>query len=249
MRTMLRWVRDGVIILFITLLFAAGLKSCIIDAYKIPTASMETTLHVGDYMLVNKFIFGAHTPEKFLYIPLPHFTFPSLRTVHRGDVIVFDFPGEPNEVISVRNLFLVKRCVGLPGDTVDVTEGNVRVNGLRLDFFDRAKENFLPVIVPYQGMTITFDEISVNRWKVFIQREGSTVEFRNRKVLIDQQESNSYIVKRNYYFALGDNINNSADSRIWGFIPEANIVGKAMMVYFSKNSGGIQWGRIGTLVR
>jgi signal peptidase I len=58
-----------------------------------------------------------------------------------------------------------------------------------------------------------------------------------------------YTVKRNYYFAVGDNINNSADSRSWGFIPEENIVGKAMMVYFSKNDQGIQWSRIGTVVR
>ncbi len=246
---MLQRLTDGVVILFITLLFAAGLKSCIIDAYKIPTASMESTLHVGDYLLVNKFIFGARTPEKFLYIPLPHFRFPAFRSVCRGDVIVFDFPGEPNEVIMVRNLFLVKRCVGLPGDTVDVTEGNVRVNGLRLNFFDRAKEDYSPVVVPRLGMKITVDNNFINRWKVFIQREGSSVEIRDGKVLIDQQETTSYSVKRNYYFAFGDNINNSADSRTWGFIPEENIVGKAMMVYFSKNDQGIQWSRIGTIVR
>ena len=246
---MWRTVRDGIIVVFFTLLFATGLKSCIIDAFKIPTASMEPTLAVGDYLLVNKFIFGGHTPEKFLFISIPSFRLPALRSVRRGDVILFDFPGEPNEVLSVRNLFLVKRCIGLPGDTVDVTNGNVRVNGFRMNFFDHAANDAASVIVPKKGMTIPLDLATISRWKVFIMREGSSVDILNGTILIDQHEARSYTVKRDYYFALGDNINNSADSRAWGFIPEENIVGKAMMVYFSKNDQGVQWERIGTVVR
>lgn len=246
---MRRTVRDVLVVVFFTLLFATGLKSCIIDAFKIPTASMEPTLAVGDYLLVNKFIFGGRTPEKFLFISIPSFRLPAVRSVRRGDVILFDFPGEPNEVLSVRNLFLVKRCIGLPGDTVDVTNGNVRVNGFRMDFFDHAVNDAPSVIVPMQGMTIPLDSTTIGRWKVFIMREKSTVEIKDGTVLIDGQETRSYTVKRNYYFAVGDNINDSADSRAWGFIPEESIVGRAMIVYFSKNSNGIQWGRIGTLVR
>ena len=108
---MWRTIRDGVIIVFSTLLFATCLKSCVVDAYKIPTASMSETLVAGDYLLVNKFMYGARTPQKFLYIALPHFQFPKLSEIHRGDVIVFEFPGEPNEVLPVRNLFLMKRCI------------------------------------------------------------------------------------------------------------------------------------------
>lgn len=246
---MRRTVRDGLVILFLTLLLATGLKSCIIDAFKIPTASMEPALAVGDYLMVNKFIYGGRTPEKFLYISLPSFRLPAVRAVRRGDVILFGFPGEPNEILSVRNLFLVKRCIGLPGDTVDVTNGNVRVNGFRMDFFDHAVNDAPSMIVPMQGMTIPLDSTTAGRWKVFIMREKSTVEIKDGAVLIDGRETRSYTVKRNYYFAVGDNINNSADSRSWGFIPEENIVGKAMMVYFSKNDQGIQWSRIGTVVR
>ncbi|MBP6671736.1 MAG: signal peptidase I [Bacteroidetes bacterium] len=246
---MRRTVRDGVVLLFFTLLFATGLKSCVIDAFKIPTASMEPALAVGDYLLVNKFIFGGHTPEKFLFVSIPSFQFPAFRSVRRGDVILFVFPGEPNEVLSVRNLFLVKRCIGLPGDTVDVTNGNVRVNGFRMDFFDHAANDAASVIVPKKGMTIPLDTVTIGRWKVFIMREGSSVDIQNGAILIDQQEAKSYTVKRDYYFALGDNINDSADSRAWGFIPEKNIVGKAMLVYFSKNDRGVQWGRIGTVIR
>jgi signal peptidase I len=246
---MRRTVRDGVILLFCTLLFATGLKSCVIDAFKIPTASMEPALAVGDYLLVNKFIFGGRTPEKFLFISIPSFRLPEVRSVRRGDVILFDFPGEPNEVLSIRNLFLAKRCIGLPGDTVDVTGGSVRVNGFRMEFFDRAKTDAPSVIVPHKGMTIPLDTATIARWKVFIMREKSSVDIQNGAILIDQQEARSYTVKRDYYFALGDNINNSADSRSWGFIPKENIVGKAMLVYFSKNGQGIQWGRIGTVIR
>jgi signal peptidase I len=246
---MWRKVKDVLFIFFFTLLFAAGLKSCIIDAYKIPSESMNTTLRVGDYLLVNKFIYGARTPQKFLYISLPQFQFPKLKEVQRGDVIVFDFPGEPNEVLPIRNLFLVKRCLGLPGDTIDIVNGSIRVNGMRMSYFDHAKTDFPPVIVPHQGMTIDVNAKNFLKWKVFIQREGALIELRDGKIFIGQEETPSYIVKRNYYFALGDNINNSSDSRVWGFIPEENIVGKAMLIYWSKNSDGIQWGRIGTIIR
>lgn len=249
MRTLWRTLRDGSIVIFSTLVFATGLKSCIIDAYKIPSASMEPALQIGDYLLVNKFIYGARTPQKFLYIPLPQIEFPAVRSVRRGDVIVFEFPGEPNEVLPVRNLFLIKRCIALPGDTVEISEGNVRVNGLRTDFFGRAAADLPVTIVPQQGMRIAMDNTSIMKWKVFIQREGSSVDVRGGIVQIDGAETSSYTVKRNYYFALGDNLNNSSDSRMWGFIPEENIVGRAMLVYFARNDSGVQWNRIGTFVR
>ena len=210
---------------------------------------MTSTLQIGDYLLVNKFIYGARTPQKFLYLTLPQLQFPSLKKVQRGDVIVFGFPGEPNEVFPIRNLFLVKRCVGLPGDTIDIVSSQVRVNGLRMDFYDHVEKNFSPVIVPNKGMTIAINSQNFLTWKVFIQREGNTVELRDRKIFINQTETTAYTIKKNYYFALGDNINNSSDSREWGCIPEENIVGKAMMIYWSKNNTGIQWDRIGSIIQ
>lgn len=209
---------------------------------------MSETLVAGDFLLVNKFIYGARTPQKFLYISLPHFQFPKLAETKRGDVIVFEFPGEPNEVLQVRNLFLVKRCIGLPGDTIDIVNGTVRVNGLITRGLQKASTDFPMTIVPAQGMKIDLDSTTFGKWSVFIQREGSSVERRGNIVVIDGQEFSSYIVKKNYFFALGDNINNSSDSREWGFISEENIVGKAMMIYWSKNNDGIQWERIGTLI-
>lgn len=210
---------------------------------------MGETLVVGDYLLVNKFIYGARTPQKFLYISIPHVQFPKLSDIHRGDVIVFEFPGEPNEVLPVRNLYLVKRSIGLPGDTIEIVNGTVRVNGLSARGLKNASKDFPATIVPVKGMTIDLDSNSLAHWKVFIQREGSSVEQSGTAILIDGKKSTAYSVKRNYFFALGDNINNSSDSRSWGFIPEEYIVGKAMMIYWSKNDDGIQWNRIGTLIR
>jgi signal peptidase I len=210
---------------------------------------MSETLVAGDFLLVNKFIYGARTPQKFLYISIPHFQFPKLSGVHRGDVIVFEFPGEPNEMIPIRNLFLVKRCIGLPGDTIDIVNGTVRVNQRNCTLLHKASKDFPSTIVPAKGMMIGIDSTSFAQWKVFIQREGSSIERRGTTIVIDGQDVRSYSIKKNYYFALGDNIDNSSDSRVWGFIPEENIAGKAMMIYWSKNDNGIQWSRIGTLIR
>lgn len=246
---MWRTIRDGTFIIFATLLFATGLKSCVVDAYKIPTESMSGTLVSGDFLLVNKFIYGARTPQKFLYISLPQFQFPPLTSVHRGDVIVFDFPGEPNEIFPIRNNFLVKRCVGLPGDTISISDGKVRVNSNAIQLFGNVNEDISPIHIPFKGQNVTITTQNFLQWKVFIQREGCTVERRENKILVDDKETSMYVVKRNYYFVLGDNINNSSDSRTWGVVPEENVVGKAMLIYWSTNDQGIRWNRIGTMIR
>ncbi len=209
---------------------------------------MRETIVAGDYLLVNKFIYGARTPQSILYISLPQVQFPILKDIRRGDVIVFDFPGEVNEVLPIRNLYLVKRCIGLPGDTIDIVNGNVRVNGLLVNFFDRVKEDLAPVIVPAKGMSLKIVPSTFSHWKVFIQREGSSIVQKDGKIFIDGNITEFYTVKKDYFFVLGDNINNSSDSREWGFIPEENIVGKAMLIYWSKGEDGIRWNRIGTLI-
>jgi signal peptidase I len=246
---MWRKTKDLLFALFLTLLFAAGIKSCIVDAYKIPSGSMDPTLREGDFLLVNKFTYGARTPHSFLFIPLPVIHFPALHAVQRGHVIVFEFPGEPNETIIVRNLFLVKRCVGLPGDTISISGGRVAVNGVPMDFFPYAAKEMDAVIVPKKGMAVNVNTRNFFQWKNFIRREGTDIDLVDGKVRINGVESASYVIRRNYYFVLGDNINNSSDSRDWGFVPEEHIVGKAMMLYFSKGSDGIRWKRIGTIVK
>lgn len=244
-----RRAKDVLIVLVLTLLFASGLKSCVVDAYKIPSESMHATLMEGDYLLVNKFVYGARSPQKIFFFPLPHIQFPKWNDIRRGDVVVFHFPGEPNEIFPVKNLFMVKRIVGLPGDTVEVTDGSVRVQDEALRYFGTVQHEFSKMVIPKKGDQVSLSRSTIDRWKVLIQREGSTVELHGDTVVIDQRSTGSYTFRKNYYFVLGDNVNNSSDSREWGCVPEENIIGKGMMIYWSKNSDGIRWDRIGTIVR
>lgn len=247
---MRRNVRTVVVVLLSTLVFAVSLKSCVIDAVKIPTDSMSGTLLTGDYLLVNKFIYGGRTPEKFFFLPLPHVRFPALSTVRRGDVIVFHFPGEADEIHSLSRRLLVKRCVGIPGDTVEVSNRNLIVNGYRAEHsFSQFDTVPFFSIVPYKGMVLALNENTIRQRSIFIQREGNSVAVDNGTVLINGAPAQSYTVRQNYYFVVGDNAKNSYDSRSWGFVPEENIIGKAMMIYWSKDEDGIRWGRIGTVIK
>jgi signal peptidase I len=247
---MWRTVRDVLLIIFFTLLFAAGIKSCVIDAFKIPTDSMSETLRAGDFLLVNKFIYGARTPGKFLFLSFPSFKIPALIAAARGDVVVFEFPGEPDEIFPPHNQFLVKRIVALPGDTVEIDNANLIVNGFRTEQsysqFDTAP---FSAVVPYKGMAIPLDPSALHRWGVFIRREGHQIESVGNSVVIDGASSSSYIVNKNYFFVVGDNAKNSYDSRHWGFVPEENVIGRAMIIYWSKDESGIRWSRIGSVVK
>ncbi|MEW6060388.1 MAG: signal peptidase I [Bacteroidota bacterium] len=243
-------IRDVVIVVCVTVIFAFSLKSCIVDAVKIPTDSMSTVLQAGDYVLVNKFIYGARMPERFLFLPLPQFRFPQVSPVQRGDVVLFNFPGKPEEVYPLQYQLLIKRCVGLPGDTVEVVRSNLIVNGYRaVNSFSQFDTLPLYVIVPYKGMKVTLTEQTVPHWTVFIQREGNNVTLNGDTIFVNGLPLQSYTVKKNYYFVVGDNAKNSYDSRHWGFVPEENIIGKAMMIYWARNADGIRWERIGTVVR
>ncbi|MEW5800090.1 MAG: signal peptidase I [Bacteroidota bacterium] len=247
---MWRKIRDVVIVLFSTVVIAASVKSCVVDAFTIPTNSMSETLLAGDYLLVNKFIYGARTPEKIAYIRLPQIRFPQLSSIQNGDIIVFDFPGEVNEVLPLQHQFLVKRCIGLPGDTVEIANANLIVNGFRSpNSFSQFDTVPFSAVVPYKGMKIGIDSTTIKQWSIFIQREGNTVAVDREKISIGGSETSEYTVRNNYYFVVGDNAKNSYDSRHWGFVPEENVVGKAMMIYWSKGENGIRWERIGTLVK
>lgn len=247
---MWRSVRDVLLVLFLTVVFASGLKSCVVDAYKIPTESMSETLRAGDFLLVNKILYGARTPSHLLFIPLPQYTLPALSPVSRGDVIVFEFPGEPEEVLAARHQYVVKRCVALPGDTVEIANANLIVNGFRsVRSFSQYDSVPYFAIVPYRGMQIPLDPSTLKQWNVFIRREGRRVDIARDTILIDGIASTAYTVRRNYCFVVGDNARNSYDSRHWGFVPVENVIGRAMMIYWSKDDNGIRWNRIGTIIR
>ncbi len=257
------------------------------DAYRIPTGSMENTLIAGDYILVNKFIYGPSTPRTvpLTGIEIPHIRFPGFRNPDRGDVIVFKFPGERDEVEPAANLNYIKRVIGLPGDTIKIRNRNVFVNGAAfpklttqrsssrslkpsgrndLRIFPSGtpfnEDNYGPIYVPKKGDTLTIDIGNIKQWEVFLRRDGADVEILpDQSIVINGELSNIYVIQSNYYFTLGDNRDNSLDSRFWGFVPEENIIGRALLIYWSWHKEGtpnfaarfrnVRTDRIGTLIR
>lgn len=328
-------------------LVAWVIRTFLLQGAFIPTQSMEGTLLPGDFIFISKWNYGARLPITPLAVPfvhqhfpftesvpcylswpqLPYWRMPGTDEIRRNDVVVFNYPMETEAPVDRRTLY-VKRCMALPGDTVELREKRVWINGqitpllphlqftrhikaaapldqkwldslgirdgglvsnildyefplsdsmaayfsrqasiskvsLRMDapgdyqahIFPHSRnypynQDFWgPVRVPRAGDVVVLND--TNRvWyeRIIRQYEGHTFEFRNGKSYIDGAEQSTYTLTQNYYFVLGDNRDNSADSRAWGFVPENHIVGKAWMVFFSYDPfpehGGVRWSRL-----
>ncbi|MGA9119970.1 MAG: signal peptidase I [Bacteroidota bacterium] len=263
------------------------LNSFVIASFEVPTVSMENEIMTGDFLFVNKFIYGGTTPRvvPFTNLRIPWIRLPAFRDVHRQDVIVFEFPGQRDEVQSPEFMFYLKRCVAVAGDTVQIinrvlmVDGkpapiprNMKFNTYRIQPPGLAdprifppgasfnEDNWGPMVVPKKGDLITLTPENVRRWKTFIEREGHAMTYDNGRVTIDGIPSASYTVERNYVMGMGDNRDNSLDSRFWGFVPTDNIVGTPLIVYWSWDPDtpiydivgklrSIRLGRIGTLIQ
>ncbi len=366
---------------------ATFIRMFLIEAYTIPTPSMEKSLLVGDYLFVSKYSYGPKMPNTPISFPFVHNTLPGtketksyvewiknpyrrlagLKEVKRGDAIVFNFP----EGDTVATAFMghsyyglcraygkeivhkdkrnfgniitrpvdkrenyIKRCVGLPSDTLQIIDGELFINGQRIDepfgkqfnyfiqtngqainpkWFDeidvsiddyrgkfangfyqnlpltqnqiqeleqlpiikqtKAKldeagkvdarvfphdirypwneDNFGPIYIPTKGATIELNIENLAVYKRVIEvYEGNKLHTDGNKIYINDQLTNSYTFQMDYYWAMGDNRHNSADSRYWGFVPEDHLVGKAVFVWLSldKNKslfkGKIRWNRL-----
>jgi signal peptidase I len=178
----------------------------VLQNFEIPSGSMEDTMLIGDHVLVNR--------EQFA--PATHWMGPLMpyRDIRRGDIVVFLSPEEPG-------LFVVKRIIGVPGDRIHLRDGNVYRNGEKLDEpyaqhkvgnYDPYRDNF-PAVLPSEMYGITSQDW-VDTLPSYIQ--GSDV-----------------VVPTNSYFGMGDNRDNSKDSRYWGFIPRKNVIGRPMFIYWS----------------
>ncbi len=239
------------------------LNNFVVASFLVPTGSMENEVMTGDLLFVNKFIYGGTSPRNipFTNVRLPWFRVPAFSDVERGDVIVFVFPGYRDEVDPEEFTFYLKRCVGLPGDTIHVNGRVLSVNGrvaplprnMKFSFSgmvnprlvdDRVfpkgapwnEENYGPIVVPKKGMVIPLSARDFDAWETFIRREGHTARLDNGAVEIDGQPAKEYIVQRDYLFGMGDHRDNSLDSRYWGFIPKENLVGTPLIVYWSWNT-------------
>jgi len=263
------------------------INNFVVASFLVPTGSMENEVLTGEMLFVNKFIYGGTSPRNipFTNVRLPWFRLPVIKDVKRGDVVVFVFPGMRDEVQPEDFTFYLKRCIALPGDTIQIRNRVVSINGQMSPLprnvrFDRGwsapsnepderifpvasrwnEDNFGPLVIPKQGMTIPLNAQNYSAWQIFIKREGHTVESVAGTVLIDGKPVTSYTVQRDYLFGMGDHRDNSLDGRYWGFIPKENLVGTPMLVYWSWNIeiplydifgrlASVRWGRIGSLIK
>ena len=189
----------------VAVILALFVRTFVVQAFKIPTGSMENNLLIGDHLLVNKFVF-APTLTEVEEAVLP------MEPIRRGNVVVFKFPEEPERDF-------IKRVIGLPGETIELRKKRVYVDSVMLD------EPYVRFLSPPD------------------QEGGSAFDVR--------EQYGPVTVPDGHYFMMGDNRDNSEDSRYWGFLPEEYVKGRALFVYFSfggdsglAGAGGVRWTRI-----
>jgi signal peptidase I len=184
-KSTLREYFETIVIAVILSLFV---RTWVVQAFKIPTGSMENNLLIGDHLLVNKFVF-APTPSALEHALLP------VRDIRRGDIVVFKYPEQPERDF-------IKRVIGLPGETIELRNKKVYVNGNPLD------EPYIHFLEPSHE-----------------DAEVTSFDVRERYAPVT--------VPPDQYFVMGDNRDNSQDSRYWGFLPRHYIKGKALLIYWS----------------
>ena len=329
---------------------ATLIRGLFIEAYTIPTGSMEKTLLVGDFLFVSKVNYGARMPITPVSFPFAHHTMPitgtkaywegikwkyrrlpGLSDVKRNDVVVFNFTMDADAPLSRpvdKRENYIKRCLAIGGDTIRIINAQVFVNSKPAevpqfgekyyyvksdgtDFNPQAIEdlhieaqrstadeylfnmsaadaeiikkwsnvktlnpyirpvndfdsqifphdpkfkwnadNFGPLIVPKEGWTVKLDSTNYALYERAISiYEGNTISRTGNDILINGKKTDSYTFKMNYYWMMGDNRDNSLDSRYWGFVPDDHIVGKALFVWMSWDTNGtfldkVRWSRL-----
>jgi signal peptidase I len=212
----------------IALILALVMRSSFVQAYVIPSGSMEPTILVGDHILVNKFAYGLRIPDSIAGLPVPGLASGKylIRTgaFHHGDIIVFESPRE-------RGVDLIKRVIGLPGDKVQVIDGVVWRNGTRISdphaFF-----------APREAARSPFSPAD---------------NFPPRDPLRPEIDPGPVVVPPGKLFMMGDNRDDSLDSRFWGFADQNDVEGRPLFVYFSWDHDGpgalpLRWNRFGKVI-
>lgn len=220
--------------LFVALIAALIIRQFVIQAYTIPTASMEDTLLVGDFLLVNKFVYGMRTPD---WIGIPYtdigfdvpwvYRFPAIKDPEPYDVIIFRYPKDTSKDY-------IKRCIAVGGQSIEVVNKKVYVDSVAFPKPPHMKH--------------------IDR-RTF--RRNQTALFSTFRDLGSRDNYGPITIPEDHYWAMGDNRDNSEDSRVWGFVPHDNIVGQALIIYFSWDSNvpwtrfynKIRFDRMGTVIR
>jgi len=209
---------------FPVILAVLMLRSFLVEPFRIPSGSMMPTLLVGDFILVNKFTYGIRLPvlnTKIIEVDEPE----------RGDVVVFRYPKDPS-------VDYIKRVVGLPGDTVRYANKVVYVNG-------KPAGQVPAGVYLGKGSGVSMSGASKRREQLGDLQHDILVMPRTPGI------EGEYVVGKGEYFVMGDNRDNSNDSRYWGTVPEGNLVGKAFRIWMNWDgaNGGVDWNRIGMKIQ
>jgi signal peptidase I len=202
-------VREYFESIVIAVILALFIRTFVVQAFKIPTGSMEENLLIGDHLLVNKFVYGpAATAAERAVLPFD--------AIRRGDIVVFKYPEDPGRDF-------IKRVIGLPGETLEVREKRVYIDGQPID------EPYTHFLAPPAGF-------------------GAGGEVTPSDV---RERYGPVTVPAGHFFVMGDNRDNSQDSRYWGFLPREYVKGRALVIYWSFEAGqgpnplsSIRWGRL-----
>ncbi len=356
-KSKLREWRDAIVF---SIVVASLFRWSLASAFVIPTSSMENSLLVGDYLLVSKIHYGPRTPQTPLQIPLTHqkiwgteipsyltwiqlpaYRLPGLRSVKRGETVVFNVPKDLlDSTVRPTDLktYLIKRCVAIGGDVLEIRDKQVYVNGVAMknlagmkfsyqvktkdelqkrtlinlgldrddyQFLGRNKEgnavyqmvltrqqvaaineapyvlsaeenikqttgtpifpeammtdwtanHYGPLTIPKKGMTMLVSDSTLNLFGEIIEKyEGHhAVVAEQSKLTINGSDVKEYTFQQDYYFMMGDNRDQSLDSRYWGFVPEDHILGKPLLIWFSVDHNAdlahkIRWSRLFTSI-
>jgi signal peptidase I len=222
------WWVEYSISFFPVILIVFMLRSFLVEPFKIPSGSMIPTLLIGDFILVNKYAYG-------IRLPVLNAKVVDIGSPKRGDVMVFRYPEESS-------LDYIKRVVGLPGDRVEYRNKRLSINGRQIpvrqiEEYDRSDRG---QVVPRY-----LEALNGVAHEMLVEKEPSTVRPSPRFELSENFRNCDYnswgivcTVPAGHYFVMGDNRDNSSDSRVWGFVPDENIVGKAFFIWLNLNELG-----------
>ena len=248
------YIESGAVVLVMAVFF----MTFVAQAAEVPSASMENTVYVGDRFLVNKFIFGAGPVLPFL----------PQREIRRGDIVVFKYPAEsdPSENIVQYKTLFIKRVVGLPGETVEVKGADIYINGkalpeYRVTTLDRNLGNDKAELKQLKYPPRNGEPYAVFYTPGTLARGDNSTAYSGFRYAVTRP----YEIPAGHYFLMGDNRDNSKDSRYWGSVPRDLVVGRAMFIIWSydesaPHAGGAlgfasdffnntRWRRIGTFLR
>ncbi|WP_259292577.1 signal peptidase I [Candidatus Karelsulcia muelleri] len=207
------------------------------------------------------------------YLRLPYIRLPCFQQINHNDIIVFNFPNDLKKRPLDKKDYYLKRCIGLPGDILSIKNGLIYINGIldnkvqkkikKYIFPKNLKEyniypenklwnrdNYGPIYIPKKGDYLNLNLENLSFYKDLITKyENSSLKIKKKKIFINNKVQSKYLVNKNYYFMLGDNKNNSLDSRYWGLIPYDHIVGKPLFIWLSISKNElVRWNRCFTII-